>query len=98
MKPSKPDSDSPLHGLLRYLPILQWLPQYQLSWLRADIIAGLLNPPTDPRVIPRNVNILKTGRIRELIVQRNGKIFRLYKVTEYPVVVSCHKGIIELRV
>ena len=41
MKPSKPDSDSPLHGLLRYLPILQWLPQYQFSWLRADIIAGL---------------------------------------------------------
>jgi len=41
MKPSKPDSDSPLHGLLRYLPILQWLPQYQLSWLRADIVAGL---------------------------------------------------------
>jgi high affinity sulfate transporter 1 len=27
--------------LLRYLPILQWLPQYQFSWLRADIIAGL---------------------------------------------------------
>jgi hypothetical protein len=41
MKPSKPDADSPLHGLLRYLPILQWLPQYQFSWLRADIVAGL---------------------------------------------------------
>jgi len=27
--------------LLRYLPILHWLPHYQLSWLRADIIAGL---------------------------------------------------------
>jgi SulP family sulfate permease len=25
----------------RYLPVLQWLPQYQLSWLRYDIMAGL---------------------------------------------------------
>jgi len=41
MKPSKSESDSPIHRLLGYLPILQWLPQYQLSWLRADIIAGL---------------------------------------------------------
>jgi len=28
------------HVILRYVPILQWLPHYQLSWLRADIIAG----------------------------------------------------------
>ena len=27
--------------LRRYFPILEWLPQYHLSWLRADIIAGL---------------------------------------------------------
>ncbi len=27
--------------LKHYLPILQWLPQYQRSWLRDDIIAGL---------------------------------------------------------
>ena len=26
--------------LKRYLPILQWLPQYQRSWLRADLIDG----------------------------------------------------------
>ena len=26
---------------MRYFPILSWLPKYQLSWLRADIIAGL---------------------------------------------------------
>ncbi len=25
----------------RYMPVLQWLPQYQLSWLRSDIVAGL---------------------------------------------------------
>ena len=25
----------------RYLPILEWLPKYQLSWLRYDIVAGL---------------------------------------------------------
>ncbi len=27
--------------LTRYLPILEWLPKYQLAWLRPDIIAGL---------------------------------------------------------
>jgi high affinity sulfate transporter 1 len=27
--------------LFQYLPILEWLPQYQFSWLRADLIAGL---------------------------------------------------------
>jgi MFS superfamily sulfate permease-like transporter len=27
--------------LKRYLPILEWLPQYQLSWLRYDVVAGL---------------------------------------------------------
>ena len=27
--------------LVRYLPILEWLPKYQLAWLRPDIIAGL---------------------------------------------------------
>ena len=41
MNTSTPGTDSPLHWLLRYLPILHWLPGYQLSWLRADIIAGL---------------------------------------------------------
>ncbi|MGB5595866.1 MAG: SulP family inorganic anion transporter, partial [Crocosphaera sp.] len=25
----------------QYLPILEWLPHYQKSWLKADIIAGL---------------------------------------------------------
>ncbi len=29
------------HRLLSYFPILQWLPNYNLTWLRADIIAGL---------------------------------------------------------
>ena len=41
MNTSTPGTDSPLHRLLRYFPILHWLPRYQLSWLRADIIAGL---------------------------------------------------------
>jgi SulP family sulfate permease len=27
--------------LLRYLPILGWLPRYERTWLRADLIAGL---------------------------------------------------------
>jgi high affinity sulfate transporter 1 len=30
-----------LNLLTRYLPILGWLPQYQRSWLRSDLIAGL---------------------------------------------------------
>ena len=28
-------------GLRSYLPVLQWLPSYKRSWLRADLIAGL---------------------------------------------------------
>ncbi len=28
--------------LLRYLPILGWLPKYQRAWLRTDLIAGLV--------------------------------------------------------
>lgn len=35
------DKSSPLQWILRYFPILQWLPSYQFSWLRADIVAGL---------------------------------------------------------
>ena len=27
--------------LVRYLPILKWLPKYQRAWLRTDLIAGL---------------------------------------------------------
>ncbi len=36
-----PDKKSPLQWLFNYLPILQWLPSYKLSWLRSDIVAGL---------------------------------------------------------
>jgi len=41
MDPSMKEHQSARHWLLRYLPILHWLPQYQLAWLRADIVAGL---------------------------------------------------------
>src|SRR5512136_1753222 len=27
--------------LFRFLPILEWLPKYERTWLRADFIAGL---------------------------------------------------------
>ena len=27
--------------LQQYFPILEWMPQYQLSWLKADLIAGV---------------------------------------------------------
>ena len=30
-----------LQKIAHYFPILQWLPNYQLSWLRADILAGI---------------------------------------------------------
>jgi high affinity sulfate transporter 1 len=33
--------DSTPHGLSRWLPILHWLPRYDRSWLRGDVIAGL---------------------------------------------------------
>jgi hypothetical protein len=29
------------NALVRYVPILGWLPQYQKSWLAPDLIAGL---------------------------------------------------------
>ena len=28
-------------GIARFIPMLQWTPQYQRSWLRPDLIAGL---------------------------------------------------------
>jgi SulP family sulfate permease len=34
------DSSSPA-GLAKYVPILQWLPNYKRSWLKPDLIAGL---------------------------------------------------------
>jgi SulP family sulfate permease len=33
--------DEETGGISRYLPIVQWLPQYNWSWLKIDIIAGL---------------------------------------------------------
>jgi SulP family sulfate permease len=29
-------------GLAKYIPILSWLPRYQPSWLRADLLAGVV--------------------------------------------------------
>ncbi|MCJ7513369.1 MAG: SulP family inorganic anion transporter, partial [Anaerolineales bacterium] len=34
-------ADSQPKALTRYLPILAWLPKYERSWLRLDLIAGL---------------------------------------------------------
>ena len=33
-------ADEP-HGLSRVLPIISWLPNYDRSWLKGDMIAGL---------------------------------------------------------
>ena len=35
------DASRKKSSLARYLPILQWLPKYDRSWLNADILAGL---------------------------------------------------------
>jgi len=34
-------ADKPV-GLKRFMPILIWLPKYQKSWLKGDVIAGLV--------------------------------------------------------
>ncbi len=43
MAAKQPDGGGQGHKslLTRYVPILEWLPKYQLSWLRPDIVAGL---------------------------------------------------------
>jgi len=41
MNRSTPAANSWQHWIIRYIPILQWLPKYQFSWLRADVISGL---------------------------------------------------------
>ena len=38
----KKDTKSNTHsGLARYLPIVSWLPNYDRTWLKGDLIAGL---------------------------------------------------------
>jgi high affinity sulfate transporter 1 len=41
MRETIAEKKSLLSLIIRYLPILHWLPKYQRSWLRADIIAGI---------------------------------------------------------
>ena len=38
--PESPSTEKP-SGLTRLLPILQWGPRYDRSWLRGDLVAGL---------------------------------------------------------
>jgi SulP family sulfate permease len=38
--PSRQSANAP-SGIARYLPVLGWLPRYDRTWLRPDIIAGL---------------------------------------------------------
>jgi SulP family sulfate permease len=38
---SAAERSAPSRGLSRFLPILTWAPNYQRSWLRGDLIAGL---------------------------------------------------------
>ncbi len=39
--PSPPSPSPAPKGLARFLPILDWAPKYERSWLRADLVAGL---------------------------------------------------------
>lgn len=41
MTPAEKITTTPPNALARYLPILGWLPQYNRTWLTADILAGL---------------------------------------------------------
>jgi SulP family sulfate permease len=36
-----PDGTKPKRGARRLLPILDWGPGYDRSWLRGDVVAGL---------------------------------------------------------
>jgi SulP family sulfate permease len=38
---ARAERSAPPKGLARFLPILAWVPRYQRSWLRGDLIAGL---------------------------------------------------------
>ena len=38
---STSEKKSLMYWVMRYVPILHWLPKYQFSWLRADVISGL---------------------------------------------------------
>ena len=53
-------SDRRAGGLSRFIPILSWLPNYQRSWLQADVIAGL----TLWGLIVCTADCLLSGRLR----------------------------------
>ena len=40
-KSAKSGTESKAKGIARFLPILQWAPLYERSWLKPDLIAGL---------------------------------------------------------
>jgi hypothetical protein len=53
-------------GLSRFLPIVQWLPRYDRSWLKGDLIAALsvwaLRMPSPLRVKNLLRNKLRTNQ------------------------------------
>ena len=40
------------HGIRRLLPIVEWLPRYERSWLRGDLMAGIA---VTALVVPKNL-------------------------------------------
>jgi len=43
-------------GPAKYIPILNWLPQYQRGWLRIDLVAGLT---ASAMVIPQAMEVFQ---------------------------------------
>ncbi len=41
MSTSTSEKKSLMYWIMRYVPILHWLPKYRLEWLRADVIGGM---------------------------------------------------------
>ena len=41
-----------VHGLGRFLPIVDWLPRYDRRWLRGDVAAGIA---VTALVVPKNL-------------------------------------------
>jgi len=47
-------------GIARYLPILQWTPQYERKWLQPDLIAGLT---LGALVVPKSLGYAGIARV-----------------------------------
>src|SRR5687768_15662980 len=49
---SGPGAGRQARGLVRVMPILEWLPRYQRRWLRGDVAAGIA---VTALIVPKNL-------------------------------------------